>query len=185
MPALEQTLQHVAATLEKLRVPYALIGGFAVIARGVVRATKDVDFLVDFPIREAPALAQSLSDNGLPATFRMGGANDPIVGIIRITIPTDEDPIQCDILFPTKLWQLEAVRKATPIQLNELDVRVVQAEDLFLLKLYAGGPQDLLDAFQLLKLQSEEERARWKDRAAKIGRSRMFERCVKIFGDNS
>lgn len=175
---LKNTLHKVAATLEKLQVPYALIGGLAVIARGVMRATKDVDFLIDFPLREAPSLAQSLNENNLPAVFRKGGSDDPIAGVIRVSIPTAPDPIQCDILFPTKLWQAEAVRKAGLVELEGVAVPVVATVDLFLLKLYAGGPQDLLDAAQLLKLQSEDEQRVWKERAGKIGRSKAFTKCL-------
>lgn len=177
---LKNTLHKVAATLEKLHVPYALIGGLAVIVRGVGRATKDVDFLLDFPLQQGQALAQLLNDNGLPATFRRGGADDPIVGVIRITLSTAGDPIQCDILFPSKAWQAEAVRNAAPVALEGIAIPVVTTDYLFLLKLFAGGPQDLLDAAQLLKLQSGEERKAWKTRAAKIGRSRAFERCIKF-----
>ncbi|HEV2233255.1 MAG TPA: nucleotidyl transferase AbiEii/AbiGii toxin family protein [Terriglobia bacterium] len=175
---MKETLQKVAATLKSLQAPYALIGGFALMARGIVRATKDVDFLIDFPLHEAASLTQSLRANGLDAVFRKGGAEDPIVGIIRVTLPTSTDPIQCDILFPSRAWQAEAVRNANPVKLEGFDVPVVRADDLFLLKLYAGGPQDLMDAANLYELQSGEERRAWKERAAKIGRSKMFARCL-------
>jgi hypothetical protein len=180
---LKNTLQQIAATLEKLHVPYALIGGLAVIVRGIVRATKDIDFLLDLPVQQGPALAQSLNENGLPATFRKGGPDDPIVGAIRVTIPTAEDPIHCDILFPSKLWQAEAVRNAAPVYLEGIAIPVVITEDLFLLKLFAGGPQDLLDAAQLFKLQSHDQQRAWKERAGKIGRSRAFARCLKFLPD--
>lgn len=177
---LTTTLHRVAATLEKLHVPYALIGGLALIAHGVGRATKDVGFLVDFPLQQGPALAQSLKESGLPATFRKGGADDPIVGVIRITIPAAGDPIQCDILFPSKAWQAEAVRKAAPVTLEDISIPVVTTDDLFLLKLFAGGPQDLLDAAQLFKLQTHKEQQVWKKHAEKIGRSRDFAKCLKF-----
>ena len=57
---------------------------------------------------------------------------------------------------------------------------VVQADDLFLLKLYAGGPQGLLDAAQPLKLQAAEEQKAWKEHAAKIRRSKMFAKCLNF-----
>lgn len=180
---LEKHLLEVAAQLEKLRVRYALIGGLAVIARGFVRATKDVDFLIDFPLHQAASLTQLLNEAGLHAVFAKGDADDPILGIIRVTFSTPEEPIQCDILFPSRGWQGEAVRSATSVNLGEFDVPVVRTEDLFLLKLYAGGPQDLLDAAQLLKLQTKGERRRWKVRAAKIGRSRMYDRCLKFIAE--
>jgi hypothetical protein len=181
---LQETLQRIAATLESLQAPYALIGGFALMARGIVRATKDVDFLVDLPLSEGKSLAQSLERKGLHATFQRGAADDPVSGVIRVTLPARTDPVQCDILFPSRGWQAVAVRNATTVSLGGFDVPVVQGPDLFLLKLYAGGPQDLMDAAQLLKLQSEDEQRTWEKRAAKIGRSRAFARCLKFLPDH-
>ncbi|PYV23682.1 MAG: hypothetical protein DMG27_15000 [Acidobacteria bacterium] len=127
---LKDLLQKVASALDKLAVPYAVIGGLAVITRGVVRATKDVDILVDWPLRQAAALAQSLTANGLPATFHRGDADDPLPGVIRIIIAYPAGPIRCDILFPSRAWQAETVRKAARVEVEGLAVPVVQAADL-------------------------------------------------------
>lgn len=177
---LKDLLQKVASALDKLAVPYAVIGGLAVITRGVVRATKDVDFLVDWPVRQAEALAQSLTANGLPATFHRGDADDPLPGVIRIIIAYPAGPIRCDILFPSRAWQAETVRKAARVEVEGLAVPVVQAADLFLLKLHAGGTMDLFDAARLLELQTEDERRVWEKRATEIHRSRAYARCLKF-----
>ena len=173
-----ETLRRVATTLDKLRVPFALIGGMAFAARAVVRGTKDVDFLIDWPLHEGANLARSLSENGLPSTFHKGLADDPVAGVIRTVVPTHSSTGNCDILFPTKKWQLEALPRATRVDMGGFMLPVVQADDLFLLKLYAGGPQDLMDAANLYNLQSKEERKVWKERAARIRRSKMFTRCL-------
>jgi hypothetical protein len=68
--------------------------------------------------------------------------------------------IKCDVLFASRKWQTRAVRDATLVDLGSFIVRVAQPTDLFLLKLYAGGPQDLIYAAQLLKLQIPAERTR-------------------------
>ena len=177
---LNETLRSVAVTLDKLHVPFALIGGMAVGARGPVRATKDVDFLVDWPLHEGAKLAQSLTENHLLSTFHKGLADDPVAGVIRTIVPLAPFTGTCDILFPIKKWQLQAVSRATRVDMGGFVIPVAQADDLFLLKLFAGGPQDLLDAAQLYKLQSHDEQRAWKERAEKIGRSRAFARCLKF-----
>jgi hypothetical protein len=181
---LKEALQKVITTLDELRVPYALIGGLAVIARGVMRATKDVDLLVDWSLLEAGSLAQALNENRLPATFRKGAPDDPLVGLIRIAIPSGAAPTKVDILFPSASWQREAVRKAAPLDLEGFAVRVVQAADLFLLKLHAGGPMDFFDAARLLELQTADERRAWKARAASLGKSKAFAECLKFLRKN-
>jgi hypothetical protein len=151
----------------------------AVGARGHARATKDAGFLVDWPLQEGAKLAQSLTENHLPSTFHKSLADDPVVGVIRTDVRTPLSTGNCDILFPSKSWQVQTISRATRVDMGGLILPVAQADDLFLLKLVAGDPQDLLDAAQLFMLQSREEQNAWEVRAAKIGRSRAFTRCLK------
>ncbi|HEV2178413.1 MAG TPA: hypothetical protein VGW33_14600 [Terriglobia bacterium] len=181
---LKEALQRVARLLDELGVPYALIGGLAVISRGVVRATKDVDFMVDWPREEGTSLARSLSERGLSATFRHGDLfDDPVIGLVRASVPTYGATIQCDILFSSRAWQAEAVRRATSLELEGFAVKVVQSEDLFLLKLHSGGPQDLLDAAELFRLQTPAVRTGWKGAASKHRLSGAYKRCLKFLKD--
>ncbi len=177
---LKETLQKVTTALDKLHVRYALIGGLAVVTRGVLRATKDIDLLVDWPIQEAAALAKSLNESGLGATLRKGALDDPVGGLIRILIPSGRSPVQCDLLFPSWAWQADAVKKAGPVDLDGFVVPVVRAGDLFLLKLRAGGPQDLLDAAELLRMQTPAARKAWEASASKLRMSAAYKQCLKF-----
>lgn len=177
---LNEALRKVVTALDRLGVPHALIGGLAVAARGAVRATQDVDLIVALPVQEASSLERYLRDNGFHATFYRGAADDPVAGVVRLAIPVGDAEVKCDILFASREWQTGAVRNATPVDLGGFVVRVAQPADLFLLKLYAGGPQDLIDAAQLLKLQSPAERARWKATAAQLRLTREYNRCLKF-----
>ncbi len=181
---LTDALRGLISALDSLRVRYALVGGLAVIARGVVRATRDVDVMVDYPLSEGPAVAGVLSQRGLPATFVRGDSDDPIVGVIRVLWGNSDETVRCDIFFPSKSWQAEAVRRASRVEFEDLTLRVVETGDLFLLKLHAGGPMDLFDPANLLALQPEKDRAFWKERAAKIHRSRKFDECLKFLPES-
>jgi len=44
----EKTLKLLIKEFEKEKISYALIGGFALGALGIIRATIDIDFLIDF-----------------------------------------------------------------------------------------------------------------------------------------
>ncbi len=59
-PELEDLLKLCSA-LGREKVRYVLIGGFAVILHGWVRATKDIDLLVDVSVSNIRALKQALS----------------------------------------------------------------------------------------------------------------------------
>ena len=47
-------------------------------------------------------IEQSLKREGLHATFQRGATDDPASGVIRVTLPTRNHPVQCDILFPSR-----------------------------------------------------------------------------------
>jgi hypothetical protein len=181
---LNEALQKVVAALDRLGVPHALIGGLAVSARGALRATQDVDLIVALPVQAAPSLERSLRDNGFHATLYRGAADDPLAGVLRLTIPVAGTEIKCDVLFASREWQTRAVKNATTVDLGSFVVKVAKAGDLFLLKLSAGGPQDLIDAAQLFKLQSPAERTRWKATAAQLRLTVEFNRCLKFLKPN-
>ena len=161
-----------------------MIGGLAVAARGAVRATQDVDLIVALPVQEAPSLEQSLRDSGFQATFHRGAADDPIAGVVRVAIPVGGTRGQVRRTVRIAKWQTRAVKNATSVDLSDFVVMVAQPADLFLLKLYAGGPQDLIDAAQLLELQSPVERARWNAAATQLRLTAEYNRCLKFLGAN-
>jgi hypothetical protein len=177
---LNEALRRVVAALDKLEIRHALIGGLAVAAHGMIRATRDVDLIIDLSLQEALSLQQSLRDRGFQATFYRGAVDDPIAGVLRLSVPVAGAEVSCDLLFASRAWQMRAVENAASIDLGSFSVRVAQSADLFLLKLFAGGPQDLVDAAQLLKMQGPSEQARWKAAATRLRMKGDYERCLRF-----
>jgi len=182
---LHQALRKIVSVLENLGVPYALIGGFALAFYGIVRATEDLDLLVLISPPDMARLTQQIQAHGLPANARIGLPGDPVVGVVVVEVPVEGGKLTCDLLLPSARWQSEAVRSARTFDVEGLPVRVVQARELFLLKLHAGGPQDLLDASQLLQMQDEAARRVWKDAASNMHLRDELERCLNFMADKS
>jgi hypothetical protein len=179
-----QALRRILSVLENLEVPYALIGGFALAFYGVVRATEDLDLLILMSRADMAALAERITAKGLPASARKGSPGDPVVGVVVVEIPVDGGGLTCDLLLSSARWQSEAVRNARTFEVEGSPVRVVQACDLFLLKLHAAGPQDLLDASRLLHMQDEAARSAWKDAASNMHMVEELKRCLNFMADN-
>lgn len=179
-----QALRKILSVLENLRVPYALIGGLALAFYEVVRGTEDLDLLILLSPADMATLAEQITANGLPASARKGSPGDPIVGVVVVEIPVDGGELTCDLLLPSARWQSEAVQNARTFEVEGLPVRVVQARDLFLLKLHAGGPQDLLDASRLLQMQDEATGRKWKDAASNMHMGDELKRCLNFMADN-
>lgn len=138
-------LGEVVGLLAADAIPHALIGAAALAVRGVARSTFDVDLLttdrrVFEPHRWAPMVRA-----GATVDVRHGDADDPLAGVIRITA-TGQRPV--DIIVGRHAWQARAVARA---EAGSDVPPVVTAVDLILLKLYAGGTQDLWDIRELLR----------------------------------
>ncbi len=128
---------------------FALIGGLAVSVRGVPRATCDIDFLVEVSDRDCSRAASLLDAEYFPPDF-----GDPLAGVFRfrsIKASTDID-VQAIRLGP-KLSSA-VLTDISDIPLGELSLPVVGVRGLIVLKLYAGGPQDLLDVAQLIEVSA-------------------------------
>jgi hypothetical protein len=175
---LSEALRKVVAVLEKLEVPYALIGGLALGVHNVIRATEDVDLLVLRNPAQMRDLVQEFGAKGMPAISRKGAPDDPLSGVVVVEVPTQEGKVTCDLILPSSGWQFEAIRDSEIVDFEGVSLHVVRSEDLFLLKLFVGGPQDLLDAADLLGQQTPEDRRAWKARATRLGLGTEYERCL-------
>jgi hypothetical protein len=120
-----------------------MVGGLAVAAWGYVRATDDVDFVANL---SAATVLERLKAAGISARVLKGSVLD---GDIEWCIKGRLGEIAFDILPPVVPLDFERAVTVTLGRGNA--VRVVDLDGLLRLKLRAGGPQDLLDAAQLLR----------------------------------
>jgi hypothetical protein len=136
-------LERVCNILDAQHIRYALIGAAALAARGVARSTYDIDLL---------ATDRRVLDDGTwtelrPAAtieIRRGDLDDPLGGVTRSAFAA-ERPV--DVVVGKHAWQGRAIERAERLPAGP---PVVLARDLILLKLYAGGAQDLWDIRELL-----------------------------------
>jgi hypothetical protein len=149
-----QLLLDALELLNQLGVPHAIIGAFAVAFYGVPRFTDDADaavWLGGTPI-SGHDLVQRLSDLGYRAELRKGDPDDPISVIILIE---DQFENRVDLILGIRGMDSKAVDRCTSGQLLDCSVRILGAEDLIAMKLFAGGVQDLEDVRGILQVSSE------------------------------
>jgi hypothetical protein len=140
-------LAETAAHLRARDIPFALVGAAALAVHGVARSTLDLDLLVTTPACLAEPFWDDLRRARAEATVRRGDHDDPLAGVVRLR-RGDESLI--DVVVGRADWQTAAIERARPREIEGASVPVVTAADLVLLKLFAGGPQDLWDITQLL-----------------------------------
>jgi hypothetical protein len=138
-------LDRVCVLLDAAQIPHALIGAAALAARGVARSTYDIDLLTTDVRVLLAALWEPLRVAGAGVDIQRGADDDPLGGVIRVTA-AGERPI--DVVLGKGRWQARSVERADRPAGGP---PVVAARDLVLLKLYAGGTQDLWDVRALLE----------------------------------
>lgn len=152
-----------------------LIGGFAVSAWGVPRATHDVDFV----------LALGSSDSAAPARFlhpevRPGEPNDALRGVLRTNVTVGDLLVPVQLVLLPPVWNALLFQDVTSLPVFGCTVRVVYWRALVLLKLYAAWPQDLLDAQQILAIRqpTQAEREVVGALAGKLGLSAEWQALI-------
>jgi hypothetical protein len=149
-------LGRVHSLLARAGVPHALIGAAALALHGVSRSTHDIDLLATEPSCLTPDLWASLGAAGVEIEVRKGDLDDPLAGVVRCSAPA-ESPV--DLVVGKARWQAAALTRAENRFFADVELPVLRAADLILLKLYAGGPQDAWDIVQLLAATEEQRLA--------------------------
>lgn len=149
-PATWEDVKRLALYLEEAGVEYALIGGYALAAHGLVRLTEDIDVLVNPSVENSRRWIVALSR--LPDGAARELAADPDVfaqqksSAVRIN-----DEITIDILPSAAGVPWEALREyIEQIELDGVRLRILSLEGL--LKTKTGNrPKDQMDAATILR----------------------------------
>ncbi|MBI4345406.1 MAG: hypothetical protein HY553_01020 [Elusimicrobia bacterium] len=146
-----EDIAAIAALLKSLAIPHALIGGWAVVSWGYLRASEDIDFLIELPAPGRRGLLSALS-KGWNAEWIAGGQDDPIPGMIKAEPKAGGLPVD---LLPTRgRADRSALIRALAVTIEGAAIPVIAPEDLVAMKLAAGGGQDYEDARRLLEILS-------------------------------
>lgn len=150
--SLEAELGLAAERIERLRVPFALVGGLAVSVRGEVRFTRDIDLAVLCASdRETERLAADLAAAGYEIAALVEHEERARLSTVRLR---SRSKIYVDLLAASSGIEAEIISAATTVDIPSVgELRVARAEDLVATKVLSmsdARPQDRLDARGLL-----------------------------------
>lgn len=150
MDLFSDTFTALIKSLNKNKVDYLLIGGYAVVLYGYNRFTADMDILFKPDKKNGERLLQTIQDFGYDVSefthldlskeihFRIGEQPD-VVDLINSTIGVDFNTV---------------FEKGTWMKINDLDIKVIHLNDLIRNKKALNTFKDLADAEELLKIQN-------------------------------
>ena len=146
--------REIFATLEDRRVDYVTVGGFALIAHGVVRATLDVDVIAARDRPNLERLVEALEDlEGVPAGE--AGAQVDVHLLERDANMRFQTAFgQLDLLLAHHWEERYEQLRASAVRATAagIEITIVGRQDLIRLKTATGRDRDLLDVGDLLAI---------------------------------
>src|SRR5215468_2335917 len=141
---LEAALADLAAALNATAVPWMVIGGIAVIARGVRRMTTDIDAAVRGDQLDIASLLKALAKKQIIPRIRDAErfASESLVLLLKHQ-PTG---VELDVSTAWTDFELEALAACSLTTFGAARAPMAQAEDLVVFKAIAGRPKDMQDA---------------------------------------
>jgi hypothetical protein len=129
--------------LNRAGVDYLVVGAFALSVHGVIRATRDVDALLQISSSGIKKLQLMFEAAGFQAALRRGDADDPIPTMLMLC---DAHGNQADLLGGLRGLDPKAFLRGIEVRFLGHMLRFAGREDFIAMKCFAGGPQDILDA---------------------------------------
>jgi hypothetical protein len=160
---LKLLLLELVKIFEKEKIPYLLVGGYALALQGIVRATMDVDFVVSLKEEHLVKAEKTLNQMGLQARIPVRAKDVAQFheeyrlqrNLIAWSFVDFRDPSrQVDLLIHPPLKSL----KSETISVHGIKVRVATKKTLLEMKRAANRPEDQLDISRLEEALRHEKR---------------------------
>ena len=147
---IERALAALAPVLERYKGHSVVIGGIAVIARGIPRVTRDIDVAFDGSSVTLRGLGAELGQAGIVPRIEdaFGFAAESQVLLMQ----HEETGIDVDVSLAWLPFELEAMVAAGPAKIGDVILPIAQPEALVVYKAIAWRPQDQQDVERLLVL---------------------------------
>ncbi len=142
--------KNLLSLLEKNKVRYLVVGGYAVMKYSEPRYTKDLDLLIATDSKNAELIFRVLKEFGAP----LKGLTAEDFTEEEYFYQMGKPPFRLDIMMSIPGIKFElAWKNRVKIILDDLSIPFISKQDLIIAKKASGRPQDLIDAASLEKTE--------------------------------
>ena len=150
--SIEVALSALSAALGATGISWMIIGGIAVIARGVRRMTTDIDAVVRGDAISIETLVTTLAEHGIVP--RIDRAIEFAEVNLVLLLRHESSRVDLDVSFAWTNFELEAIAACERTFYGKVIAPMARAEDLVILKAMAARPKDIEDASALLLMNN-------------------------------
>jgi hypothetical protein len=163
---IERALRALAEALASTGAPWMVIGGIAVIARGVQRMTTDIDAVVQGDAVRLEALFDALAGSAIvPRQSNAKSFAEANLVLLVRHLPTEVD---LDVSIAWTPFEREALAAATATPFGAVSAPMARVEDLIVYKAMAARSRDIDDIVALLTLHPNVDLARARRRIEQL-----------------
>jgi hypothetical protein len=173
-------IRYTLDVLERLNLPYMVVGSFASTTFGEPRFTQDIDIVIDFPTSQIPAFCAAFSEPDF--YISESAVRDAVQSRFQFNVLHTSSGNKIDFILPRKNdWgQTQLSRRKRVQLLPDREGYIASPEDVILGKMWyyseGGSEKHLRDITGILKVSGDQvdqdEIARW---AKKLGLSEIWE----------
>lgn len=152
-------------SLNRHKVAYSLVGGYAVSLHGAPRGTVDIDCIIDHSEQQFVAIEKALNSIGLESKLPISGKEVfhsklefiKQKGLIAWSFFNPKNPLECvDIIITHNKGDYQSVE----LRYGEKFINVIALEDLIEMKRLSNRPQDIQDIKVLEIIYERKNQAR-------------------------
>lgn len=179
----QNLLKKLARNLDKVHIPYMVIGGQAILLYGEPRLTKDIDITLGIGIDELEKVRNVVKKLNLKALI------SDVEGFVRDTLvlPTidEKSGIRVDFIFSFSPYEKQAIKRVNNVKFGKTAVKFASLEDVVIHKVIAGRARDIEDVKSVLLKNPHYDKwyiTRWLhefDSSLNEGFTEVFNRILK------
>ncbi len=181
MTDLPRALRACVALLERMGLPYAVMGGLAVRVYGIPRATYDIDITVAIERDRLAELYEALTALGytVPELYASGWV-DQVAGmpVVKARLFNHTGGLDLDLFLAETPYQRQLLARRVRAEVDGSTVWLVSPEDLILLKLVANRPRDQGDVADIFFVQGQLDEPYLRHWAGELGVTDRLDRAL-------
>lgn len=144
----QNLLKRIGRGLDKIGIPYMVVGGQAILLYGEPRLTKDIDITLGVGIDELEKIKSVTKKLKLKALVNKVDAF--VKETMVLPVIDERSAIRVDFIFSHSLYEKHAIQRAKNIEFGKTTVRFASLEDVVIYKVIAGRPRDIEDIKSVL-----------------------------------
>jgi hypothetical protein len=151
--ALSEALAGLASVMRRLDARWCLLGAQAAVVHGRPRMTADIDVTVELGGRSVTTMLEALAGSGFASAFAFDDAFVAATRVVPVVHQASGMPV--DIMLAGPGLEELFIGAAELTTIAGVEVPVIRAEHLVVMKILAGRPRDLEDVEGIVAAKSE------------------------------